>query len=59
MEAVLFIFIFMVLFIFNEHGLEINIQNLSLIFTDYPQKSDKKVVCKKLKRYFCRKVAEL
>ena len=25
----------------------------------YPQKSDKKVVCKKLKRYFCRKVAEL
>ncbi len=53
MEAVLFIFIF------NEHGLEMNIQNLSLIFTDYPQKSDKKVVYKKLKRYFCRKVAEL
>lgn len=43
MEAVLFIFIFMVLFIFNEHGLEMNIQNLSLIFTDYPQKSDKKL----------------
>ncbi len=30
MEAVLF------MFIFNEHGLEMNIPDLSLIFTDYP-----------------------
>lgn len=36
-----------------------NILNLSLVFTDYPQKSDKKIVYIKLKRYFCRKVAGL
>ncbi len=36
MEAVLFMFIFMSLFIINEHGLEMNIRNLSLVFTDYP-----------------------
>lgn len=59
MEAVLFMFIFMPLFIINEHGLEMNIRNLSLVFTDYPQKSDKKLVHEKLKRYFCRKAAEL
>lgn len=59
MEAVLFMFIFMPLFIINEHGLEMNIRNLSLVFTDYPQKLDKKIVYTKLKRYFCRKAAEL